>query len=113
LSPVDVALTEPETASAEAGGIITGTQEAIMSIDQDKLQEFLGMFVTDLGAAIAAGNVVVGHRLGCTAAWPRLRRPRSSWPSAPGPTGATSPSGCAGRPRAGMPVMTPPRMSSR
>ena len=35
-----------------------------MSIDQDKLQEFLGTFVTDLGAAIAAGNVVVGHRLG-------------------------------------------------
>jgi len=35
-----------------------------MTIDQDKLQEFLGTFVTDLGAAIAAGNVVVGHRLG-------------------------------------------------
>jgi hypothetical protein len=35
-----------------------------MAIDQDKLQEFLGTFVTDLGAAIAAGNVVVGHRLG-------------------------------------------------
>jgi SAM-dependent methyltransferase len=35
-----------------------------MSIDQDKLHEFLSMFVTDLGAAIAAGSVVVGHRLG-------------------------------------------------
>jgi ubiquinone/menaquinone biosynthesis C-methylase UbiE len=35
-----------------------------MSIDQDKLQEFLGTFVTDLGATIAAGSVVVGHRLG-------------------------------------------------
>src|SRR5215469_6150922 len=35
-----------------------------MTIDQDKLQAFLGTFVTDLGAAIAAGNVVVGHRLG-------------------------------------------------
>ena len=35
-----------------------------MSVDQGKLQEFLGTFVTDLGAAIAAGNVVVGHRLG-------------------------------------------------
>ena len=35
-----------------------------MTIDQDKLGEFLGTFVTDLGAAIAAGNVVVGHRLG-------------------------------------------------
>jgi SAM-dependent methyltransferase len=35
-----------------------------MSIDQDKLQEFLGRFVADLGATIAAGSVVVGHRLG-------------------------------------------------
>ncbi len=35
-----------------------------MSIDQDKMQQFLGTFVTDLGATIAAGNVVVGHRLG-------------------------------------------------
>ncbi len=35
-----------------------------MNIDQDKLQDMLGRFVTDLGAAIAAGNVVVGHRLG-------------------------------------------------
>jgi Methyltransferase domain len=35
-----------------------------MTIDQDKLGEFLGTFVTDLGAAIGAGNVVVGHRLG-------------------------------------------------
>jgi ubiquinone/menaquinone biosynthesis C-methylase UbiE len=35
-----------------------------MTIDQDKLGEFLGTFVSDLGAAIAAGNVVVGHRLG-------------------------------------------------
>ena len=35
-----------------------------MTIDQDKLGEFLGTFVNDLGAAIAAGNVVVGHRLG-------------------------------------------------
>ena len=35
-----------------------------MTIDQDKLGELLGTFVTDLGAAIAAGNVVVGHRLG-------------------------------------------------
>jgi ubiquinone/menaquinone biosynthesis C-methylase UbiE len=35
-----------------------------MAIDQNKLGEFLGTFVSDLGAAIAAGNVVVGHRLG-------------------------------------------------
>ncbi len=35
-----------------------------MAIDMDKLQAFLGRFVTDLGATFAAGNVVTGHRLG-------------------------------------------------
>jgi len=35
-----------------------------MAIDMDRLQEFLGRFVTDLGATFAAGNVVIGHRLG-------------------------------------------------
>jgi hypothetical protein len=35
-----------------------------MAADMDKLQEFLGRFVTDLGATFAAGNVVTGHRLG-------------------------------------------------
>ena len=35
-----------------------------MTIDQGKLGELAGTFVADLGATIAAGNVVVGHRLG-------------------------------------------------
>ena len=35
-----------------------------MGLDQDKLMEFLGRFVSDLGATMAAGNVVVGDRLG-------------------------------------------------
>jgi SAM-dependent methyltransferase len=35
-----------------------------MAIDTDKLQEFLGRFIADLGATVAAGNVVIGHRLG-------------------------------------------------
>ena len=35
-----------------------------MAIDEGKLNEFLGRFVGDLGATVAAGNVVVGHRLG-------------------------------------------------
>jgi len=35
-----------------------------MTIDQDKLGELLDRFVSDLGATGAAGNVVVGHRLG-------------------------------------------------
>jgi ubiquinone/menaquinone biosynthesis C-methylase UbiE len=33
-------------------------------MDQDKVTEFLGRFVTDFGATGAAGLVVVGHRLG-------------------------------------------------
>jgi ubiquinone/menaquinone biosynthesis C-methylase UbiE len=32
--------------------------------DNDKLNALLGRFVTDLGATIAAGSVVIGHRLG-------------------------------------------------
>src|SRR6185312_4842669 len=35
-----------------------------MAIDSDKLNAFLGKFVTDLGATTAAGNVVIGHNLG-------------------------------------------------
>ncbi len=35
-----------------------------MALDEDKLMDFLHRFVGDLGATIAAGNVVVGHRLG-------------------------------------------------
>jgi ubiquinone/menaquinone biosynthesis C-methylase UbiE len=35
-----------------------------MAIDETKLNEMLGRFVTDLGATAAAGSVVVGHRLG-------------------------------------------------
>ena len=35
-----------------------------MAINTDKLNEFLGRFVGDLAATMAAGNVVIGHRLG-------------------------------------------------
>jgi SAM-dependent methyltransferase len=35
-----------------------------MAIDEARLMEFLGRFVGDLGATMAAGNVVVGDRLG-------------------------------------------------
>ena len=33
-------------------------------MDQNKVMEFLGRFVTDLGATGATGQVVIGHRLG-------------------------------------------------
>jgi ubiquinone/menaquinone biosynthesis C-methylase UbiE len=42
----------------------SSAQEDIVAIDQDKLGEFLGRFVGDLGATIAAGGVVIGDRLG-------------------------------------------------
>jgi SAM-dependent methyltransferase len=35
-----------------------------MALDQDKLMEFLNKFVGDLGATVAAGNVLIGDRLG-------------------------------------------------
>jgi ubiquinone/menaquinone biosynthesis C-methylase UbiE len=39
-------------------------EEIVMAIDMDKLHEFVGRFIADLGATVAAGSVVVGHRLG-------------------------------------------------
>jgi transcriptional regulator with XRE-family HTH domain len=47
-----------------------------MPINMEKLHEFLGKFVADLGATMAAGNVVIGHNLGLYKAL------------APGPTSA-------------------------
>ncbi len=33
-------------------------------VDSDRLDEFLGRFVNDLGATMAAGSVLIGDRLG-------------------------------------------------
>ncbi|MDN5858674.1 MAG: methyltransferase domain-containing protein [Pseudonocardia sp.] len=35
-----------------------------MAVDDDKLMQLLGQFVGDFGATLAAGSMVVGHRLG-------------------------------------------------
>jgi SAM-dependent methyltransferase len=35
-----------------------------MAVDNDKLMQFITTFAGDLGATLAAGNVVIGHRLG-------------------------------------------------
>lgn len=35
-----------------------------MAVDEGRLMEFLGKFIVDVGATMAAGNVVVGDRLG-------------------------------------------------
>src|SRR5437773_7765300 len=34
------------------------------AVDMDKLNAFIGQFVTDLGAAVHAGMVVIGEKLG-------------------------------------------------
>jgi ubiquinone/menaquinone biosynthesis C-methylase UbiE len=39
-------------------------QEEIMAIDQAKLDQFMGMFVHDLGAVMHAATIVVGDQLG-------------------------------------------------
>jgi SAM-dependent methyltransferase len=39
-----------------------------MAVDTDKLMEFVGSVIGDLGATLAAGGVVIGHRLGLYAA---------------------------------------------
>jgi 2-polyprenyl-3-methyl-5-hydroxy-6-metoxy-1,4-benzoquinol methylase len=38
--------------------------EETMAVDTKKLEQFLGQFVTDLGATVHAGMVVIGERLG-------------------------------------------------
>ena len=39
------------------------------AVDPGKLNAFLGRFVGDLGAAVNAGMVVLGERLGYTRLW--------------------------------------------
>jgi hypothetical protein len=34
------------------------------ALDMDKLNQFMGQFVTDLGATVHAGLVVIGEKLG-------------------------------------------------
>jgi SAM-dependent methyltransferase len=40
------------------------TVAAVPALDMDKLNAFIGQFVTDLGAAVHAGMVVIGDKLG-------------------------------------------------
>jgi ubiquinone/menaquinone biosynthesis C-methylase UbiE len=52
---------DPTVDTTESG--TDGTEE-IMALNEDKLMAFLGKFIGDLGATMAAGNVVIGHNLG-------------------------------------------------
>src|SRR5207248_600733 len=54
-----------------------------MTINESKLNEFLNRFVGDLGATVAAGNVVIGHRLG-------LYKALASGPATPEELAATT-----------------------
>ena len=84
-----------------------------MTIDQDKLGELLGRFVGDLGATGAAGNVVVGHRLGLYRGLAEGPATAEELARGPEPTRGTSRSGCAGRRRAGTSAAIPPPGGSR
>ena len=84
-----------------------------MAIDMDKLHEFLGRFVADLGATAAAGNVVIGHRLG-------LYQALAAGPARASELAArtkTSPryltSGCAANRPAATSSTTPPQTPTR
>ena len=68
-----------------------------MTIDHDKLTEFLNKFVGDLGATMAAGNVLVGDRLGFYRALTGQPMLPVSSPSTPAPPPGTSMNGSAAR----------------
>ena len=61
-----------------------------MAIDQDKLTEFLHRFVGDLGATMAAGNVLYGDRPASTARGPSSRTAPelAEHPARPPPSGS-------------------------
>ena len=78
------------------------------TIDEAKLNEFMGRFVGDLGAALSAALVVIGDRLGLYRAMadgePVHRGGARG--SAPAPTRATCASGSPTRPPAATSAMT-------
>ena len=82
-------------------------------IDMDVLMEFVGRFVGDLGATIAAGNVLLGERLGLYRALAAGPGDAARWRPPPAPTRATSRSGCAARRPAATSSTTPPRRRTR
>ena len=84
-----------------------------MAIDTDKLQQFLGRFVANLGATFAAGNVVIGHRLALYRALATGPASAEQLAERTGPARGTSPSGCAARRPAGTSSTTPPRRPTR
>src|SRR6185503_19495598 len=56
--------TAPVIVAASRGGAPGEREGRAMAVDMDKAMEFVGKVVGDLGATMAAGGIVVGHRLG-------------------------------------------------
>ena len=86
---------------------------SIMAIDNDKLNAFLGKFVRDLGATVAAGNVVIGHNLGLYKALAAAPATAEELAATPRPARVTWPNGCAARPRAATWTTTRPTTPTR
>ena len=83
-------------------------------LDMNKLNAFIGQFVTDLGAAVHAGMVVIGEKLGlykALALGPNDVQP--NLPRRPAPMSATCASGWLRRlPAAMSPTMQKPVSSA-
>ena len=84
-----------------------------MALNEDKLNEFLGRFVTDLGATVAAGNVVIGHQLGLYKALAAGPATAEELAKRTCTNCGTSPNGSAGRQRASTSSTTRPRTTTR
>ena len=82
-------------------------------MDENRLNEFLGRFVGDLGATITAGGVVIGHRLGLYKALAEAPGTADDLARRTRATRATSRSGCAARPPAATSPTTPAPMPTR
>src|ERR1700750_3353229 len=54
----------PDMTTDQATRTDEATEETAPPIDMDTLMAFVGQVVGDLGATMAAGNIVVGDRLG-------------------------------------------------
>ncbi len=78
-----------------------------MAIDNDTLMEFLGRFVGDLGATVAAGDVVIGDRLGLYRALAPAPATAGELATRTNTNEPTSRSGCAARRPAATSSTTP------
>ena len=87
----------PNGATAEGPGVMAPNPAAV--VDAAMLEALVGRILGDLGGAFSVPLVRIGTRWGSTATSARgSRSPPRSWPTAPAPRRATSPSGSRRRP---------------